>query len=401
MINAAWWRRRYAWVSLGLGAPTASYFLLQGGWEEAYLRTLQDYASFITLLGALFVISGGVLLRGHLVGSPFSNTVLLALGAVLASLVGTTGASKLLFHPLLQANRRRKRRAHTVIFFIFLVSNIGGCLTPLGDPPLFLGYLHGVPFGWTLRLLKAWAGMTAALLAVFFLVDYAAFRKERGASVDEAEGLRAPLGLEGGVNLLWLGGGVATLFLAGHWHWAFGAQEAILLGLAALSWALTSRRVREANRFNLHPIREVAFLFAGIFATMVPALALLEARSRSMGLSQPWQYFWATGGLSSFLDNAPTYLSFTTLASGSLGTDPGNLAQLIAAGQGLGERLLEAISLGAVFMGAMTYIGNGPNFMVKIMAEESGIGMPSFFGYLGWSLAVLLPLFGLLSWMLF
>ncbi len=402
--NAAWWRKGYPWVSLGFGLPTLLYFLfLAEGWGPRYLHTLQEYVSFIVLLGALFVVSGGILLAGHLVGSPFVNAALLATGALLASVVGTTGASMLLIRPLLQANRHRKRRAHLVVFFIFLVSNVGGCLTPLGDPPLFLGYLRGVPFAWTFGLAGPWAGMSLALLATFFVVDYACFRRERGALADEAAGLGDPLRLEGGWNLLPLGGIVATVYLSGRYGWherAWGLQEAVMAMLALLSYRLTRSRIHEANRFNFHPILEVAILFAGIFATMVPALAVLEAASArwpGLSLSEPWQYFWATGLLSSVLDNAPTYLSFTALASGQMGVDAGHLGNLLAAGDGLGERFLAAISLGAVFMGAMTYIGNGPNFMVKAIAEEDGVPMPSFLGYLGWSCGILLPLFALFS----
>jgi Na+/H+ antiporter NhaD/arsenite permease-like protein len=406
--HAAWWRRGYPWVSLGFGLPTLLYFLLLSqGWGPRYLHTLQEYVSFIVLLGSLFVISGGILLAGHLAGSPAVNTALLALGTVLASVVGTTGASLLLIRPLLQANRRRRTRAHLVVFFIFLVSNIGGCLTPLGDPPLFLGYLRGVPFAWTLGLAGPWALVSAALLAVFFAVDSGCFRSERGTFSGEAAGLWDPLRLEGVWNLLPLAGIVATVYLSGRYGWherAYGVQEGVMLILAGLSWALTRRRIHEANRFNVHPIAEVAILFAGIFATMVPALAILEAlpaRWPGIHLSEPWQYFWATGLLSGFLDNAPTYLSFTALAAGAQGVDAGHLGNLLAAGNGLGERLLAAISLGAVFMGAMTYIGNGPNFMVKAIAEEEGVAMPSFLGYLGWSCGILLPLFVLLSLVVF
>lgn len=395
LVAPSWWHRRFPWVSLAFGLPTVLFLLFQGEpWGGRYLHTLHEYLSFIILLGSLFVISGGVLLRGHLVGTPFVNTTLLSVGTLLASVVGTTGASMLLIRPVLQANRRRASRVHIVVFFIFLVSNIGGCLTPLGDPPLYLGYLKGVPFAWTLGLAGPWAALSGVLLVAFFLVDYVLYRREKGVHADEAEGLRDPLDLDGWVNLALLGGVVLTIYLSGRQHWPHGIQEAILLALAVLSWRLTPERVHHANAFNFHPIREVAILFAGIFAAMVPALAILEAapqRWPGLRITEPWQFFWATGTLSSFLDNAPTYLSFTALASGLHGVDAGDLSRLLATGAG--ERLLAAISLGAVFMGAMTYIGNGPNFMVKAIAEEAGVRMPSFFGYLGWSCAALLPLF--------
>ncbi len=394
-----WWRRRHGWVSLGFGAPVCLYLLSRdaASWGPAYLQTARDYLSFLALLFALFVISGGVLLRGHLAGTPAVNAALLGTGALLASLVGTTGASMLLLRPLLQANRRRIHRAHTVVFFIFLVSNAGGCLTPLGDPPLFLGYLRGVPFEWTFLLLKPWAFTCGTLLGIYLVLEALMFRRE--APVSEASGLHDPLGLDGGINLLLLGGVVGASVLAGRLRWPFGVQEALLLALAGLSWKLTPKRLREANAFRFHPIVEVGVLFAGIFAAMVPALALLEAapqRWPELQPTQPWQYFWATGLLSSILDNAPTYLSFTALASGSLGVNPGHLGSLLALPAG--PALLEAISLGAVFFGAMTYLGNGPNLLVKAVAEEAGVPMPSFLGYLAWSVTILVPVFLAVTW---
>lgn len=395
LLSAAWWHRHYPKACLALGAPTVAMLLLRGGeWPGRYVHVLQEYVSFIVLLGALFTIAGGVLLRGHLVGTPFANTALLATGTVLASFVGTTGASMLLIRTVLQANRRRKRSTHVVVFFIFLVSNIGGCLTPLGDPPLFLGYLQGVPFAWTLNLAGAWAGVSGALLALFFLIDYALYRGEKGAQADEAEGLRDPLDLDGWVNLALLGGIVGIILLSGRGHWPWGVQEGAMLALAALSWKSTPRRVREANAFSFAPMQEVAILFAGIFATMAPALILLESapsRWPAVRITEPWQFFWATGALSGVLDNAPTYLSFAVLAKGVLGVTGDGLGGLLAAPGG--EGLLKAISLGAVFMGAMTYIGNGPNFMVKAIAERSGMAMPSFTGYLKWSVGILVPVF--------
>lgn len=397
MVAPAWWHRRHPYVVLAVALPTVLYFLGQGGaWSGRYLHALQEYVSFVVLIGSLYVISGGVLLAGNLAGTPGVNTLLLALGALLASAVGTTGASMLLIRPLLQANRHRPSRVHQVVFFIFLVANAGGCLTPLGDPPLFLGYLRGVPFGWTLGLAGPWALVCGLLLGLFYLVDRWHWRR---APVAEAGGAGDPLRVEGAGNLVLLALVVAVIWLSGRLRWhtrCYGLQEGLMVGLALLSWRFTRPRIHQANRFGFAPVREVAVLFAGIFATMVPALLLLEAapvRWPALRLEAPWQYFWATGLLSSLLDNAPTYLSFAAMASGSLGVDPSRLGELLAAPGG--ALLLEAVSLGAVFMGAMTYIGNGPNFMVKAIAEEAGVPMPSFPGYLAWSAGILLPVLGL------
>ena len=402
LANPTWWKRHYGWASLLFGGPICLYLLSRDAsvWGGAYLHTAKDYLSFLALLLALFVISGGVLLKGRLTGTPAVNTALLGAGAVLASVVGTTGASMLLIRPLLQANRRRRHRTHSVVFFLFLVSNAGGCLTPLGDPPLFLGYLRGVPFAWTFLLVKPWALLCGALLVIHLVLDSILFRKE--IPRPETEALKDPLALDGWLNLLLLGGVVGTAYLSGRMRWHFGVQEGLMLALAGMSLALTPRRLRQVNGFRWHPVLEVGVLFAGIFAAMVPALALLEAaplRWPSLQPHEPWQYFWATGLLSSVLDNAPTYLSFTALASGAAGTPSGDLGALLATPDG--PALMAAISLGAVFFGALTYIGNGPNLMVKAIAEEDGVPMPSFLGYVGWSLAVLVPLFATVTWIFF
>jgi Na+/H+ antiporter NhaD/arsenite permease-like protein len=338
-----------------------------------------DYVSFIVLLGGLFVISGGIHLEGDLPATPRTNAAFLASGALLASFVGTTGASMLLIRPLLQTNRERKHVAHTVVFFIFLVSNIGGCLTPLGDPPLFLGYLLGVPFTWTFRLLLPWLFTTALVLAVYVVWDRRAHAAEGAADLKlDAEAVR-PLKVTGRGNLVLLAGVLAAVaFLAAPW------RDLAIVALAVASYVRTSPAIREANRFTFHPILEVAALFAGIFVTMLPALHVLQARGAELGVREPWQFFWATGTLSSFLDNAPTYLTLLALARS---------LQLPAEVVGVPHSLLTAISLGAVFMGANTYIGNGPNFMVRSIAEERGVRMPSFGGYMLYSGAVLLPVF--------
>ncbi len=381
------WRsnQRKLAVSALLGLPVLVLYLQAR--PGALAEVAEDYLSFVVLLGGLFVISGGVLLEGDLEATPLTNAAFLAAGALLASLIGTTGASMLLVRPLLQTNRERKHVAHTVVFFIFLVSNIGGCLTPLGDPPLFLGYLLGVPFLWTLRLFVPWAFTVGAVLAVYLVWDRLAHARESRLDLRRDFYEVRPLRLAGRHNLGLLGLVLlAVAFLAAPW------REAAIVALAGVSFATTQPELRQANRFSFHPILEVAALFAGIFVTMLPALDLLRARGADLGLREPWQFFWATGALSSFLDNAPTYLSFLALAQG-LGLAPG-----VA---GVPEALLKAISLGAVFMGANTYLGNGPNFMVRSIAEERGVRMPSFGGYMLYSGAVLLPVFLLVTLVFF
>ncbi len=380
-------------VSAVLGLPVAIWIWLLD-WHVV-MHTLHEYLAFIILLGALFVISGGIVIRGTLAGTPGLNAILLAIGAVTASFIGTTGASMLLIRPLLRANELRQRKVHVIVFFIFIVSNIGGLLTPLGDPPLFLGFLRGVPFLWTFHLWVEWAFLATILLVVFYIVDSTVFRKEdleRPGDLDEVSVKhQIPLSVAGKVNFLYLAGVVLIIFFSGYLHLPTGVQEGGMLAMAALSLITTARPLREENSFSWEPIVEVTVVFAGIFATMMPALAILNASGKELGLTEPWHFFWATGTLSSFLDNAPTYLTFASTASGLLGTDANNLRQLLAAPGG--ESLLTAISMGAVFMGANTYIGNGPNFMVKAVAEQAGVRMPSFFGYMLYSMGILIPLF--------
>jgi len=375
------------------------------------LLSAKEYLAFIALLGALFVISGGVYLRGSLAGTPIVNSGVLALGALLASCIGTTGASMLLIRPLLRANATRERKVHIVVFFIFIVSNGGGLLTPLGDPPLFLGFLRGVPFLWTFRLFGPWLLVNAALLVAFNVIDQVLLgREERelpGSQLEEAQKVAVPLRIEGARNFLWLAGVLAVIFSIGSFGKShLSPSEDVLVALqiggmllmAALSLATTRRETRVANGFAWSPIVEVAVVFVGIFVTMIPALRLLEARGAELGVSSGWQFFWGTGILSSFLDNAPTYLTFVSLAVGVVNqANPGAGLRADALGGLLaypeGVLYLTAISCGAVFMGANTYIGNGPNFMVKSIAESAGVRMPSFLGYMGWSSAILLPLF--------
>jgi len=395
LVAGRFWERNRnkALVSLVLGLPVAAWI---GTLEPSAIgRTAHEYVAFLVLLGALFVISGGIVVRGTLAGTPGLNSVILACGAVLGSLIGTTGASMVLIRPLLRANSVRERKAHIVVFFIFIVSNAGGLLTPLGDPPLFLGFLRGVPFLWTLRLFPHWLFVNGILLVIAYVVDSTIFRREdlqRPGDLDEiAVRHQVPVHVVGAVNLLWLGGVVAVLLLSGSVRLPPGAQEGGMLLMAALSWATTPRALRKENEFTWGPITEVAVVFAGIFATMVPALEILNARGGELGPRAPWHFFWASGALSSFLDNAPTYLTFASTASGLLGTDGTKLGELLGASQG--PPLLAAISLGSVLMGANTYIGNGPNFMVRAIAEQSGVRMPSFFGYMAYSGTILIPLF--------
>jgi Na+/H+ antiporter NhaD/arsenite permease-like protein len=392
------WARHYAKVCLAFGVPVASFFLLRAPRE--LLHAVLEYASFLILLASLFTISGGVLLRGTLRGSAGVNCAILAVGAVLANVFGTTGASMLLIRPLLRANAHRHRAAHVVVFFIFVVANIGGVLTPIGDPPLFLGYLRGVPFFWTLRaMVLPWAATCALVIGVFYLVDRRALALEAVAETDggapaagapdaaavSAEA-RVPLSLEGKINLPLLGAVIGAVFLPTPW------REIAMASAAGVSVWKTPAKVREENEFTWYPIAEVAILFAGIFATMIPALLILKARGAELGVVSPAHFFWAAGALSSFLDNAPTYLTFFSLAQGVGG------AKTVA---GVSAPLLQAISAGAVFMGANSYVGNAPNFMVKAVAEEAGVRMPSFFGYMAWSCAILLPIFALLTLLFF
>ena len=382
-----WWEsnRNKLLVSIVLGLPVLVLYLVRE--PSALVHMAEEYASFIVLLAALYVISGGILMRGDLLATPRVNSTFLAIGSVLASFIGTTGASMLLVRALLQTNRERARVTHTVIFFIFLVSNIGGMLTPLGDPPLFLGYLQGVPFGWTFRLWPHWLLMVGVLLVTYFVWDTLLYTREPLAALRRDRARVEPLRVRGALNGLGLAGVVLAVAFLGA-----PAREAVLVALAAASLWRTPREIRRANGFTASPIVEVAVVFFGIFLTMIPALELLRLRGGELGVRAPWQFFWATGALSSFLDNAPTYLTFLALGQG-LG-----LAREVA---DVPHTILTAISVGAVAMGANSYIGNAPNFMVKSIAEEQGVRMPSFFGYMLYSGVVLLPLFAVVTLIFF
>ena len=382
-----WWEsnRNKLLVSIVLGLPVLILYLVRE--PSALVHMAEEYVSFIVLLAALYVISGGILMRGDLLATPRVNSTFLAIGSVLASFIGTTGASMLLVRALLQTNRERTRVRHTVIFFIFLVSNIGGMLTPLGDPPLFLGYLQGVPFGWTFRLWPHWLLMVGVLLVTYFVWDTLLYTREPLAALRRDRARVEPLRVRGALNGLGLAGVVLAVAFLGA-----PAREAVLVALAAASLWRTPREIRRANGFTASPIVEVAVVFFGIFLTMIPALELLRLRGGELGVRAPWQFFWATGALSSFLDNAPTYLTFLALGQG-LG-----LAREVV---DVPHTILAAISVGAVAMGANSYIGNAPNFMVKSIAEEQGVRMPSFFGYMLYSGVVLLPLFAVVTLIFF
>ena len=401
--------------SLALLLPFAAVFGAGAAGQALVHTLLAEYIPFIVLLTALFTVSGGIYVRGNLHGSPALNTGLLALGAVLASLMGTTGASMLLIRPLIRANDNRKHTVHVFVFFIFIVSNAGGSLTPLGDPPLFLGFLKGVSFFWTAQhLWPQTLFLVGALLALFYGLDRYWYRRE-GVMRPDPTPDTPRFGLDGAVNFWPLAAVVALVLMSGTWqpgvvfHVSGTALELqhllrdlLLVAVTAASLWLTPRSVRQANQFSWGPMQEVAKLFIGIFVTMLPVLAMLKvgadgpfaAVARAVtepdGQPLPWAYFWFSGVLSSFLDNAPTYLVFFNLAGGDAATLMGPLAATLA-----------AISAGSVFMGANSYIGNAPNFMVKAIVEDRGLRMPSFFGYMAWSCAILLPLFALLTllWM--
>jgi Na+/H+ antiporter NhaD/arsenite permease-like protein len=377
---------------------------------------LLDYVPFIILLFALYTISGGVFLEGHIKGTPWTNTGMLAGGTAIASITGTTGASVLLIRPMLRANADRSYNVHVFVFFIFLVSNIGGSLTPLGDPPLYLGFLKGVDFFWpTVYLLNKTLLVAAILLVVFFFLDSAIYARDPRKQAAQPARDKTPIKLKGWLNIFLLGVVIAVILLSAMWKTGEHVDVAgvhvdypnivrvlALLGLAGLSLWLTPTAFREGNDFTWGPIAEVAKLFAGIFVTIVPVLAMLKAGSEGAfaplltlltgpdGQPNNAAYFWLTGGLSSFLDNAPTYLVFFNAAGG----DPQVLMTSLST-------TLVAISAGAVFMGANTYIGNAPNFMVKAICEEAGVKMPSFFGFMGWSIVFLLPCFALITWLYF
>jgi len=402
--------------SLAMLLPFAALFGATTAAQALVHTLVAEYIPFIVLLTALFTVSGGIYVRGNLHGGPLLNTGLLALGAVMASLMGTTGASMLLIRPLIRANDNRRHTVHVFVFFIFIVSNIGGSLTPLGDPPLFLGFLKGVSFFWTAQhLWPQTLFMLASLLALFFVLDSFWYRREGVLPQDPTPDNTVRFGQDGAVNAVLLGAVVVLVLLSGTWKPGVSfdlagtplelqnlVRDGLLVGVTGLSLWLTPRSVRQDNQFSWGPMQEVAKLFVGIFITMLPVLAMLKAGEAGAfatvaravtgpdGQPLPWAYFWFSGLLSSFLDNAPTYLVFFNLAGGDAAALMGPLAATLA-----------AISAGSVFMGANSYIGNAPNFMVKAIVEERGLRMPSFFGFMVWSFGILTPLFLVLTliWM--
>ena len=414
MVAEHWWHhnKNQLLVAVLWALPVFSYLVYQAATDHGTLghdalHALKhagvEYISFIALLGSLYVISGGILLRGDLQGKPLVNVSFLAAGAVLANVIGTTGASMLLIRPMLRTNAEREHTWHIPLFFIFLVSNIGGALTPIGDPPLFLGYLRGVPFFWTVEALwQPWLFTAGILLAVFFAMDTVLYGREDTASKQLDASQLEPLSIQGSANFLLLIGVIACVLLLSpnpevvdfrHYY----ARELGMGVLTLVSMFVTARAVREANNFEWGPIVEVAALFLGIFVAMIPATTLLQEHGAALGVTQPWQYFWATGSLSAFLDNAPTYVTFAALACSSYDvcTTADQLGPL--AEHAASIPVLEAVSLGSVFLGAGSYIGNGPNFMVRAIAEQSGYKMPSFFGYVGYAALFLGPVYLLLT----
>ena len=392
LLVPGWWEknRNKAIVAAVLSIPVLLF--LVGRLPQELGKTVKDYLSFIILLASLFIISGGILLKGDLKATPLVNSIFLVIGAVLANLIGTTGASMLLIRPLLRTNSERKRTMHIPVFFIFIVSNIGGSLTPLGDPPLFLGYLNKVPFAWTLSLFPQWLMAIGIVLMVFFVWDSRAFRKEELVDIVRDNTQQEPLKIQGKRNILFLLIVIVAVFAVGAPY-----RELLMVGAALLSLIMTKKTVRVENKFTFNPILEVAILFAGIFITMIPLLTLLTVKGAGLGITKPWQFFWLSGGLTSFLDNAPTYLTFTALAKSV--TELGHHGIPVIAG--VREDLLRAISCGSVFMGANSYIGNGPNFMVKAIAEEQGMKVPHFFQYMIYSGLVLIPTFILITFVFF
>ncbi len=422
LVAPRFWHHHFGKVSAFWALLFAIPFLIayKGDAASEVLHIyLIDYIPFIILLWSLFTVAGGILVRGKLVGTPGVNTVLLLIGTVMSSWIGTTGSAMVLIRPLLKANENRRNKTHIVVFFIFLVANIGGSLTPLGDPPLFLGFLHHVPFFWTFHLLPDLGVAALVLLGVFYLMDRYHYIREPIDVVEAAPSGPMNIQIMGKRNFFLLLGIIGGVLMSGFWKPGsvniFGVhvavqnmiRDAILICMGLISLKITAQEIRKENGFSWFPIQEVAYLFAGIFMTIIPALAILKAGEQGAfaflirTVQEPVHYFWVTGILSSFLDNAPTYLTFLNSA---LGQFYAGIPEPVAIGRLIAENniYLKAISVGAVFMGANTYIGNAPNFMVKSIAEEAGIPMPSFFGYMmRYSIPILIPLFVLITWIFF
>ncbi len=399
------WEHYYPHVAVTLGVLVAAFYTVRMPGGGAVIgHTLHEYFSFISLIGSLFIVAGGIHLKVKGEGTPLGNVIFLLVGAVLTNVIGTTGASMLLIRPWIRVNKYRISAFH-IVFFIFIVSNCGGALTPIGDPPLFLGYLRGVPFFWLFEhALLPWVTCVGLLLVAFYFFDRRSFKKVaapvRSRALHDHETWR----FDGGVNVLFLAAIIVGVFLPEKYF----IREGVMLGAALASYRLTPRQVHEENHFTFAPIKEVAWLFLGIFLTMMPALGYLEQHGKEAKLTKPTQYYFATGGLSAVLDNAPTYVNFLKLAEvtfveetpaeaaeGGADYDRRAVRQLLEAA----PNFVVAISLGAVFFGAMTYIGNGPNFMVKSIAERAGVKVPTFFGYLfKYALTILLPILLVVAW---
>lgn len=417
LIRPVWWEEHQTLVvAIWIVLFIIPFAVLSGAGATLDLVLeclINDYLTFIVLLFGLFCVAGNITLEGDLAGSPRVNVVLLLIGTMLSSVIGTTGSSMLMVRPMIKMNAWRKRKRHIMVFFIFLISNIGGCLTPIGDPPLLMGFTRGVPFFWSLKLFPIMALNVVLLLTVFYFVDMRAYRKDinSGRKPDISKP-GTTVRIRGMHNLIFLAMIVAAVILSGTLPGNPMFQDAegrvlgihimgevvlgypsiielvIILSAAFLSFKTTDRSIRKANHFTWGAIKEVAVLFVGIFVTMQPALMLLKQYGSQLGLETPFQMFWVTGLLSSFLDNTPTYLVFLTTAC-TMGTASGMMTSLGVVSQ----TMLMAISCGAVFMGANSYIGNAPNFMVKAISDENGVNMPSFFGYLLWSIGFLVPVF--------
>lgn len=391
--------RNKLYVAIILSIPVIIYLFVNGFSHQLIHTMVFDYVPFLILLGALFTITGGIFLTGDIEAKPSINTLFLAIGAVLASIMGTTGAAMLLIRPIIQTNKERTFKVHTILFFIGIVANCGGLLTPLGDPPLFMMYLRGAPFTWFFNLAPEWFVTNALLLIIYYFVDVYYHKKEPASAILRDETNIRPIKIQGKRNFIFLVGVVLAVAFVNEQYFSFininpyfkFVREAAIFLMAYLSMQFTPKLLRTSNNFTWGPIEEVAYLFLGIFITMVPALLYLEVNAKNLGVQSVNQFYYYTGLLSSFLDNTPTAVTFHSLALG-LGINTGNLVA------GIPEVLLKAISTGAVFFGAMTYIGNGPNFMVKAVAEENNIKMPHFFAYMfKFSLIVLLPIFILIQ----
>ena len=406
LLAEHWWEsnRHKLTVALFLGVPTAVCLIAGGMLHDLEHQLFGDYIPFIILLLALYVITGGIHLSGDIKAKPWVNTIFLGLGWLLASVMGTTGAAMLLIRPLLATNQQRKHKVHTVLFFIALCANCGGLLTPLGDPPLFMLFLRGAEFTWFLSMWAPWLFTGVILLLIYFALDTYHYKKEHWTALSADHREHTPLKVQGKVNFIYLIGVVLTVALINAGTipqmglesaplWIKYLREIVLVSLTLLSLYSTPKKIRFVmNKFTWDPIVEVAVLFLGIFTTMTPALAYLNDHAASLGLNKVWQFYYTSGTLSSFLDNTPTAVAFHSVASGLTPDQMATFGNGMMAG--IPEILLMAICIGSVFFGAMTYIGNGPNFMVKAIAEENGVKMPSFFGYMfKFSLIVLLPIY--------